>query len=185
MLEDEQAQQLAHAGLDYYNHNLDTSPEFYGQVISTRTYQDRLDTLDRVRDAGINVLRRHHRDGRVAPRARGLISQLANRIRIRIRCRSTTSSRSKARRSKAPPLDPFEFAHDRGRAHHDAEGRRAPVGRPRAARRRLQALSSCGRELDVLRRPAADDEQPDREDRALFERLGMRASDADAMSADA
>ncbi|WP_201325073.1 biotin synthase BioB, partial [Burkholderia sp. E168m23] len=49
MLENEQARQLADAGLDYYNHNLDTSPEFYGQVISTRTYQDRLDTLDRVR----------------------------------------------------------------------------------------------------------------------------------------
>src|SRR3546814_3532247 len=41
--------------LDYYNHNLDTSPEFYGQIISTRTYQDRLDTLERVRDAGLNV----------------------------------------------------------------------------------------------------------------------------------
>ncbi|USS44431.1 radical SAM protein (plasmid) [Burkholderia glumae] len=46
---------LVRGRLDYYNHNLDTSPEFYGQVISTRTYQDRLDTLERVRDAGINV----------------------------------------------------------------------------------------------------------------------------------
>ena len=43
------------AGLDYYNHNLDTSPEFYGKIISTRTYQDRLDTLDHVRAAGIHV----------------------------------------------------------------------------------------------------------------------------------
>jgi len=49
------ARALADAGLDYYNHNLDTSPEFYGKIISTRTYQDRLDTLERVRDAGINV----------------------------------------------------------------------------------------------------------------------------------
>lgn len=55
MLEAKQAQALKDAGLDYYNHNLDTSPEFYGQIISTRTYQDRLDTLERVRDAGINV----------------------------------------------------------------------------------------------------------------------------------
>ena len=50
-----QAQRLAGAGLDYYNHNLDTSPEFYGDIITTRTYQDRLDTLGHVRDAGINV----------------------------------------------------------------------------------------------------------------------------------
>jgi biotin synthase len=55
MLTDQQAQRLKVAGLDYYNHNLDTSPEFYGNVISTRTYQDRLDTLDHVRGAGINV----------------------------------------------------------------------------------------------------------------------------------
>ena len=55
MLRDGQAEQLKDAGLDYYNHNLDTSPEFYGKIISTRTYQDRLDTLDRVRDAGISV----------------------------------------------------------------------------------------------------------------------------------
>ncbi|TXH68198.1 MAG: biotin synthase BioB [Thiothrix sp.] len=55
MLTDRQAQRLKYAGLDYYNHNLDTSPEFYGQVITTRTYQDRLDTLESVRNAGINV----------------------------------------------------------------------------------------------------------------------------------
>jgi len=55
MLTDEQAGQLAAAGLDYYNHNLDTSPEFYGHIITTRTYQDRLATLARVRQAGIKV----------------------------------------------------------------------------------------------------------------------------------
>ncbi|HPE59590.1 MAG: biotin synthase BioB [Thiothrix sp.] len=55
MLTGTQAQRLKQAGLDYYNHNLDTSPEFYGQVITTRTYQDRLDTLDHVREAGIHV----------------------------------------------------------------------------------------------------------------------------------
>lgn len=55
MLEETQAKKLKEVGLDYYNHNLDTSPEFYGTVISTRTYQDRLDTLSHVRDAGINV----------------------------------------------------------------------------------------------------------------------------------
>lgn len=55
LLREGQAQQLAEAGLDYYNHNLDTSPEFYGAIISTRTYDDRLATLARVRDAGIKV----------------------------------------------------------------------------------------------------------------------------------
>jgi biotin synthase len=55
MLEPEQAGELKAAGLDYYNHNLDTSEEFYGQIISTRTYQDRLDTLSAVRGAGIKV----------------------------------------------------------------------------------------------------------------------------------
>jgi len=55
MLTPPQADRLKSAGLDYYNHNLDTSPEFYGKIITTRTYQDRLDTLEAVRDAGINV----------------------------------------------------------------------------------------------------------------------------------
>lgn len=55
MLDDSQAQRLKQAGLDYYNHNIDTSPEYYGQIITTRTYQERLDTLSNVRDAGINV----------------------------------------------------------------------------------------------------------------------------------
>ena len=55
MLTGEQAGRLKDAGLDYYNHNLDTSPEHYGKIITTRTYQDRLDTLAHVREAGINV----------------------------------------------------------------------------------------------------------------------------------
>jgi biotin synthase len=55
MLSDKQTEQLKDAGLDYYNHNLDTSPDFYGDIITTRTYQDRLDTLQRVRDAGMKT----------------------------------------------------------------------------------------------------------------------------------
>lgn len=55
MLSAERAAQLAEAGLDYYNHNLDTSPEYYGQIISTRTYADRLQTLEHVRQAGLAV----------------------------------------------------------------------------------------------------------------------------------
>ncbi len=79
MLKPGQAEQLRAAGLDYYNHNLDTSPEFYSEIITTRSYKDRLDTLDKVRGAGINVCcggivgmgeSRHARAG--------LIAQLAN-----------------------------------------------------------------------------------------------------------
>ncbi len=55
MLEAHQAKRLKDSGLDYYNHNLDTSPEYYSEIITTRTYQDRLDTLGHVRDAGIHV----------------------------------------------------------------------------------------------------------------------------------
>ncbi|MEN2712800.1 biotin synthase BioB [Sphingomonas sp. NPDC092331] len=55
MLSEKQAQMLADAGLDYYNHNIDTSPERYAEVITTRSFEDRLDTLEHVREAGINV----------------------------------------------------------------------------------------------------------------------------------
>jgi biotin synthase len=55
MLTGDQARRLKNCGLDYYNHNLDTSPEFYGEIITTRIYQDRLDTLEHVREAGIHV----------------------------------------------------------------------------------------------------------------------------------
>jgi biotin synthase len=55
MLTDEQTESLKAGGLDYYNHNLDTSEDYYSEVITTRTYQDRLDTLERVRNSGINV----------------------------------------------------------------------------------------------------------------------------------
>lgn len=79
MLTEEQARQLAQAGLDYYNHNLDTSPEYYKTIISTRTYEERLQTLAQVRAAGINVCcggiigMGEAREDRI-----GLLQQLAN-----------------------------------------------------------------------------------------------------------
>jgi biotin synthase len=79
MLKDGQAEQLRDAGLDYYNHNLDTSPEFYGDVVSTRDYQDRLDTLARVRHAGLAVCCGGIVGMGESRRERaGLINQLAN-----------------------------------------------------------------------------------------------------------
>ncbi len=79
MLKDGQAEQLKDAGLDYYNHNLDTAPEFYGEVITTRTYQDRLDTLDRVRGADLHVCCGGIVGmGESRTQRAGLIAQLAN-----------------------------------------------------------------------------------------------------------
>jgi biotin synthase len=111
MLGADQAEALKDAGLDYYNHNLDTAPEFYGSVVSTRTYQDRLDTLAHVRGAGIHVCSggivgmgetRLHRAG--------LIAQLANLdphpesvpINNLVQVEGTPMAGT-------APLDPFEF----------------------------------------------------------------------------
>ena len=79
MLKEGQAEQLKEAGLDYYNHNLDTAPEFYGDVITTRTYQDRLDTLGRVRSADIHVCSGGIIGmGESRNQRAGLLAQLAN-----------------------------------------------------------------------------------------------------------
>lgn len=111
MLSAEQAQALQQAGLDYYNHNLDTSPEFYGEIISTRTYHDRLQTLSNVRDAGMKVCA----GGIVgmgesrADRA-GLLQQLANLpkhpesvpVNMLVKVKGTPFA-------ELDDLDPFEF----------------------------------------------------------------------------
>jgi len=79
MLNDDQTEQLRAAGLDYYNHNLDTAPEFYGDIISTRDYQDRLDTLERVRHAGMKICSGGIVGmGENLTQRAGLIAQLAN-----------------------------------------------------------------------------------------------------------
>jgi len=111
MLDDGQARQLADAGLDYYNHNLDTSPEFYGSIISTRTYQDRLDTLENVRATGVKVCcggiigMGESRTVRA-----GLIAQLANLDpypeSVPINHLMPIAGTPLA---DAPPLDAFEF----------------------------------------------------------------------------
>ena len=79
MLKDGQAERLRDAGLDYYNHNLDTAPDFYGEIISTRDYRDRLDTLERVRAAGVRVCCGGIVGmGESRAQRAGLIAQLAN-----------------------------------------------------------------------------------------------------------
>jgi len=111
MLTQEQADQLAEAGLDYYNHNLDTSPEFYGDIITTRTYRDRLDTLEHVRRAGMKIcsggiVGMGEQQGDRA----GLLQQLANLprhpesvpINMLVRVQGTPLQNQEE-------LDPFEF----------------------------------------------------------------------------
>ncbi len=79
MLDQDKADRLADAGLDYYNHNLDTSPEFYDKIITTRTYQDRLDTLQHVRDSGMKICSGGILGmGETATDRIGLLRQLAN-----------------------------------------------------------------------------------------------------------
>ncbi|WP_321863105.1 biotin synthase BioB [Burkholderia cenocepacia] len=190
MLEDEQAQQLANAGLDYYNHNLDTSPEFYGQVISTRTYQDRLDTLDRVRDAGINVCCGGIIGMGESRRERaGLISQLANLNPYpeSVPINNLVAIEGTPLEGTAP-LDPFEFVRTIAVARITMP---KAVVRLSAGREQLddamQAMCFLagansmfyGDQLLTTSNPQTQ------RDRALFERLGIRASQADALAENA
>ena len=187
MLEDEQARQLADAGLDYYNHNLDTSPEFYGQVISTRTYQDRLDTLDRVRDAGINVCCGGIIGMGESRRERaGLISQLANLNPYpeSVPINNLVAIEGTPLEGTAP-LDPFEFVRTIAVARITMP---KAVVRLSAGREQLddamQAMCFLagansmfyGDQLLTTSNPQTQ------RDRALFERLGIRASQADALA---
>ncbi|TAL27060.1 MAG: biotin synthase BioB [Aquabacterium sp.] len=112
MLSGEQAQSLKDAGLDYYNHNLDTAPEAYGRIISTRDYQDRLDTLEHVRGAGVKVCSGGIVGmGETRAERAGLIAQLANLepaypesvpINDLVRVEGTPLA-------DTPALDPLEF----------------------------------------------------------------------------
>ncbi len=104
MLSRAQADRLAEAGLTAYNHNLDTSPEFYGEIVTTRTYQDRLDTLARVRKAGVEVCCGGiiGMGESIEDRAR-LLKRSPISTRIRRACRSTRWSPCPARRWRISP----------------------------------------------------------------------------------
>jgi biotin synthase len=180
MLSDAQTLRLKEAGLDYYNHNLDTSPEFYGDVITTRTYQDRLDTLQRVRDAGIHVCcggilgMGEAREDRV-----GLFQQLANQprhpesvpINLLVKVEGTPLANAGA-------LDPIEFVRSIAVARilMPASHVRLSAGRE-AMSDEMQALCFLagansifyGEKLLTTPNPAAD------KDRLLFARLGLIA----------
>lgn len=179
MLTQEQARRLAEAGLDYYNHNLDTSPEFYGQVISTRTYQDRLDTLDYVREAGIRLcsggilgLGESRRD-----RA-SLLGQLANLpqhpesvpVNLLVRVQGTPLAQT-------PELDPFELVRviAVARVLMPRSQVRLSAGRDRMSDE-LQALCFLAGANSVFygERLLTTDNADQARDQALFQRLGLR-----------
>jgi biotin synthase len=111
MLTGAQARKLKRSGLDYYNHNLDTSPEFYGEIITTRIYRDRLETLEHVRDAGIHLCcggivgmgeTRADRIGMIAALASLPVHPESVPINMLVRVAGTPLA-------DQPPLDPFEF----------------------------------------------------------------------------
>ena len=180
MLSDAQTQRLKEAGLDYYNHNLDTSPEFYEDVITTRTYQDRLDTLQRARDAGLHVCcggilgMGEARQDRI-----GLLQQLANQpqhpesvpINLLVKVEGTPLA-------NAEELDPIEFVRSISVARilMPASHVRLSAGRE-AMSDEMQALCFLagansifyGEKLLTTPNPAAD------QDRQLFTRLGLTA----------
>ncbi len=179
MLSGEQSQQLKQAGLDYYNHNLDTSPEYYGEVITTRTYQDRLDTLQHVRDADIKVcsggilgMGESRRD-----RVR-LLQQLANQekhpesvpINLLIKVEGTPLE-------NAPDLDHLEFVRSIAvarilmpRSQVRLSAGRESMSDETQALCFLAGANSIfyGDKLLTTTNPSAD------ADRQLFERLGIR-----------
>ena len=180
MLREGQAERLAEAGLDYYNHNLDTAPEFYGQVITTHTMQDRLDTLGEVRAAGINVC-----SGGIvgmgesrAQRA-ALIAQLANLpsppesvpINNLVQIPGTPMAGAGA-------LDPFEFVRTIAAARITMPSSyvRLSAGREQMSDE-LQALCFMAGANSMFygeRLLTTDNPDADRDDR-LFARLGLRA----------
>jgi biotin synthase len=116
MLTARQARRLKASGLDYYNHNLDTSPDYYGAIITTRTYQDRLDTLGHVRDAGIHVCcggivgMGESEDDRV-----GMIATLANlpahpeSVPINMLVKVVGTPLADLPTEKSPAIDPIDF----------------------------------------------------------------------------
>ena len=183
MLKDGQADALRDAGLDYYNHNLDTAPEFYGDIVTTRAYErSARHAAARARRRHLGVLRRHRRHGRIAPAARGP-DRAAREPRAAARIgadqpsgagRRHAAARSLARRSRARSAG--VRAHDRGGAHHDA--RRPGCGcRPGGASSREAVQALCffagansifyGDRLLTTGNPDVD------ADRALFAKLGL------------
>jgi biotin synthase len=178
MLSAAQARRLKDAGLDYYNHNLDTSPEFYAEVVTTRTFQERLETLDHVRAAGLKVCSGGILGMGESPRDRAaMLCQLANLpshpesvpINLLVQVEGTPMF-------GRPRLDPLDFVRTvaAARIMMPASYVRLSAGRSEMSDE-LQALCFLAGANSVFygeRLLTAENPEAER-DRALFERLGM------------
>ena len=164
MLTEPQARRLRAAGLDYYNHNLDTSPEYYGEIITTRCYQDRLDTLGHVRAAGINVCcggivgmgeGREDRIGMIATLASLPVHPESVPINMLVRVEGTPLRRA------ARAIDALEFVRTVAvaRITMPASVVRLSAGREDMSERDPGAVLPRRRQFDLLRAEAADDAQ--------------------------
>ncbi len=181
MLSDTQARSLKDAGLDYYNHNLDTAPEAYGRIISTRDYQDRLDTLGHVREAGISVCCGGIVGMGESRRERaGLVAQLANLepypesvpVNELVRVEGTPLA-------DEAPLDPLEFVRTIAVARITMPKARVRLsaGRQQMSEA-VQALCFlAGANSVFYGEKLLTTGNPDVEkDRALFDKLGMKTA---------
>lgn len=180
MLKPEQARRLKDAGLDFYNHNLDSAPDFYGEIITTREYQDRLDTLDAVRAAGINVCCGGIVGmGESSSQRAGLVATLANLdpapesvpINLLVQVEGTPLHGQEA-------LDPLEFVRTIAVARITMPHSRVRLSAGRQSMSdAVQALCFLagansifyGEQLLTTPNPEAD------HDRALLQKLGMHA----------
>jgi biotin synthase len=182
MLTEEQAEKLREAGLDYYNHNLDTDPEYYKEIISTRTYEERLDTLKHVRATGMNICcggivgmgeTRRHRAGLVAQLARMNPHPESVPINMLIKIEGTPME-------NLDDLEKFEFIRTIAVSRITMPGShvRLSAGREEMSEE-MQALCFMagansifyGEKLLTAGNQAADNDQ------ALFEKLGLRAEE--------
>ena len=181
MLEDYQAQRLAAAGLDYYNHNLDTSPEYYKDIITTRTFEERLETLGHVRAAGINVCSggivgmgeaREDRVGMIV--ALATLPQHPQSVPINrlVRVKGTPLAETKE-------LDGLEFVRTIAvaRIAMPRSVVRLAAGREKMSDE-LQALCFMAGAASIFRgeKLLATPNHGEDRDRALFERLGLTAA---------
>jgi len=182
MLTEEQAEKLKEAGLDYYNHNLDTDPEYYKEIISTRTYEERLDTLRHVRAKGMSICcggivgmgeTRRHRAGLVAQLARMKPHPESVPINMLIKIEGTPME-------SLDDLDTFEFIRTIAVSRITMPGSHVRLSAGREAMsEEMQALCFMagansifyGEKLLTAGNKASDS------DKALFEKLGLRAEE--------
>jgi biotin synthase len=191
MLTAEQAERLREAGLDYYNHNLDTDPEYYREIITTRTYEDRLDTLRHVRQAGMHICcggivgmgeSRRHRAGLIAQLARMNPHPESVPINMLVKIKGTPLAENEELKTE---LDPFEFVRTVAvsRVTMPASHIRLSAGRE-AMSEEMQALCFLAGANSIFygERLLTADNAAVEKDQALFRKLGIHAEEEPVQS---